>query len=132
MPFTVGVPRETVPGETRVALTPDVAQRLVRKGAALLVERGAGEAASFLDAEYEAAGCAVVGVFGIGFALTLCHDVYGRNAFGIPGRLAATPAPAMSKAAQEPTTTARRIIRTERTPARSRRRARRCLPRGHR
>jgi NAD(P) transhydrogenase subunit alpha len=60
MPFTVGVPRETVPGETRVALTPDVAQRLVRKGAALLVERGAGDAASFPDAEYEAAGCAVV------------------------------------------------------------------------
>ena len=54
MPLTVGVPRETAPGETRVA------QRLVRKGAAVVVERGAGEAASVLDAEYEAAGAAVV------------------------------------------------------------------------
>jgi NAD(P) transhydrogenase subunit alpha len=59
MPFTIGVPREAVPGETRVALTPDVAQRLARKGCAVVVERGAGEAAFFPDAAYEAAGCRV-------------------------------------------------------------------------
>ena len=60
MPFTVGVPRETAPGETRVALTPDVVQRLARKGATVVVERGAGEAAAFPDADYAAAGAAVV------------------------------------------------------------------------
>src|SRR5690606_7940957 len=61
MPLTVGVPRETAPGETRVALTPDVAQRLVRKGCTGLAEAGAGAAASFPDADDEAAECAVVG-----------------------------------------------------------------------
>jgi NAD(P) transhydrogenase subunit alpha len=59
MPFTIGVPREAAPGETRVALTPDVAQRLIKKGCAVLVERGAGETAFFPDAAYEAAGCAL-------------------------------------------------------------------------
>src|SRR3989442_5732570 len=56
----VGVPRETAPGERRVALVPDVAGRLVGAGFELLVERGAGRAASFPDGAYEAAGATVV------------------------------------------------------------------------
>jgi NAD(P) transhydrogenase subunit alpha len=52
----IGVPKETVANERRVALTPDVAGRLVKSGLALLVERGAGEAASFGDDAYGAAG----------------------------------------------------------------------------
>ena len=53
MAITISVVRETVPGERRVALTPDVAKKLKAKGASLLIERGAGNAASFPDASYK-------------------------------------------------------------------------------
>jgi proton-translocating NAD(P)+ transhydrogenase subunit alpha len=54
----VGVPKEAAP-ERRVALVPDVVSRLVGSGFDLVVERGAGEAASFPDAAYAEAGAAV-------------------------------------------------------------------------
>ena len=54
----IGVPKETVVDERRVALTPEVAGRLAKSGLAVLVERGAGEAASFRDDAYTAAGAA--------------------------------------------------------------------------
>jgi H+-translocating NAD(P) transhydrogenase subunit alpha len=57
---TVGVLRETADRERRVALTPDVAGRLGRQGAEVLVESGAGDRAWFDDQTYLAAG-AVVG-----------------------------------------------------------------------
>ncbi len=53
MAITVGVVRETVAGERRVALTPDVAKKLKAKGVGLLIEHGAGNAASFADATYK-------------------------------------------------------------------------------
>ncbi|MEP6483568.1 MAG: NAD(P)(+) transhydrogenase (Re/Si-specific) subunit alpha, partial [Rudaea sp.] len=53
MATTVGVVRERVPGERRVALTPDVAKKLKGKGADLLMEAGAGITASFPDAAYK-------------------------------------------------------------------------------
>src|SRR5213076_1781445 len=56
----IGVPKETVADERRVALTPDAAGRLGKSGLAVLVERGAGEAASFGDEAYRAAGATVV------------------------------------------------------------------------
>jgi NAD(P) transhydrogenase subunit alpha len=56
----VGVPKETAPGERRVALVPDVASRLVSTGFTIAVERGAGTAAGFGDGEYETAGASVV------------------------------------------------------------------------
>src|SRR6266496_2377875 len=56
----IGVPKETAADERRVALTPDVAGRLVKAGLAVLVERGKGEAASFGDEAYRAAGATVV------------------------------------------------------------------------
>ena len=56
----IGVPKETVPGERRVALTPGVIQRLVPKGHDVVVETGAGESAYFPDEDYVAAG-AVIG-----------------------------------------------------------------------
>ncbi len=56
----IGVPKETVANERRVALTPDVAGRLVKSGSSVLVERGAGEAASFGDDAYGAAGATPV------------------------------------------------------------------------
>lgn len=56
----VGVPRETAPGERRVALIPDMVSRLVRGGYEVLVERDAGNEASFTDAAYVKAGASVV------------------------------------------------------------------------
>lgn len=52
----VGIPKETVAGETRVATTPEIAKKLVAGGLELLVERGAGTSAHYPDADYEAAG----------------------------------------------------------------------------
>ncbi len=54
--MNIGVPKETAANERRVAVTPDVAGRLVKTGLSVLVERGAGEAASFGDDAYGAAG----------------------------------------------------------------------------
>jgi NAD(P) transhydrogenase subunit alpha len=56
----LGVPMETAPGETRVAVVPDTARRLGESGVEVLVERGAGEAASFHDRAYGEAGAQVV------------------------------------------------------------------------
>jgi NAD(P) transhydrogenase subunit alpha len=52
----VFVPKERRPGETRVAATPDTVKKLVKEKLEIVVEAGAGEAASFLDKAYEAAG----------------------------------------------------------------------------
>ncbi len=52
MPIRVGAPKETTPGERRVALVPDVAQRLVKLGVEVLLESGAGNAAYYPDAAY--------------------------------------------------------------------------------
>ncbi len=53
MPVTIGVLKETVAGETRVALVPEVVSRFTALGARLLVENGAGEAAAIPDALFE-------------------------------------------------------------------------------
>jgi len=53
------VPKETAAGETRVALTPDAAKRLIGKGVTVRVETGAGTAAGYPDAAYKNAGCEV-------------------------------------------------------------------------
>ncbi|KYK60864.1 NAD transhydrogenase precursor [Drechmeria coniospora] len=59
--LTVGVPKETYPGERRVALTPANVALLVKKGFdAVLVQRGAGTAAEFHDGAYEKAGATLV------------------------------------------------------------------------
>ena len=55
MAVTVGVLRESLPGETRVALTPDVAKKLKAKGVNLLLERGAGVSSGFSDEGYAGA-----------------------------------------------------------------------------
>src|SRR5438309_8871794 len=55
----VGVPKETAVNERRVALTPEAAGRLVKSGFAILVERGAGAAASCRDEAYTTAGATV-------------------------------------------------------------------------
>jgi NAD(P) transhydrogenase subunit alpha len=56
----VGVPTETFPGETRVALIPSAAAALVKAGLEVILERGAGMAAGFSDDVFEAQGAALV------------------------------------------------------------------------
>ena len=56
----IGVPKETGPGERRVALVPDGVRTFADKGVEVLVERGAGEQAGFPDAGYEEAGARLV------------------------------------------------------------------------
>jgi NAD(P) transhydrogenase subunit alpha len=48
----VGVPKESYPGERRVALVPAVMPALKKAGLDILVQAGAGQAAGYLDAEY--------------------------------------------------------------------------------
>jgi len=61
----IGVPKETAPGERRVALVPEVVSRLTGAGFDVLVEKGAGVDAAFPDAAYSEAGASLVdGVFG--------------------------------------------------------------------
>jgi len=55
------IPRETHPGENRVPVTPEVAKKLVRLGAELVVESGMGLGAGYADAEYTEAGATVSG-----------------------------------------------------------------------
>jgi NAD(P) transhydrogenase subunit alpha len=56
----IAVPRETVPGERRVALIPEAAATLVKAGLEVLVEAGAGAGAFHADAAFEKAGARVV------------------------------------------------------------------------
>jgi NAD(P) transhydrogenase subunit alpha len=56
----IGAPKEIEPGEARVAMTPDSALQLQKLGYDCVIEAGAGEAAGFTDAAYEAAGVTVV------------------------------------------------------------------------
>ncbi|PQE21547.1 hypothetical protein CJF32_00004222 [Rutstroemia sp. NJR-2017a WRK4] len=59
--LTVGIARETFPNERRVAVTPQNAALLLKKGfARVLVERGAGAEAQFTDEAYESAGATLV------------------------------------------------------------------------
>jgi H+-translocating NAD(P) transhydrogenase subunit alpha len=53
MSVTIGALREAAPQETRVSVTPEVADKLAGLGARVLLEHGAGERASFPDALYK-------------------------------------------------------------------------------
>ncbi len=53
------VPKETLAGENRVATIPDVAKKLIRKGAEVTVESGAGVGAGFSDQDYIDAGVTI-------------------------------------------------------------------------
>ena len=55
----LGVPRESTPGERRVAATPDTVKKLVKWGYSVVVESGAGAGATIDDAAYEAAGATI-------------------------------------------------------------------------
>jgi H+-translocating NAD(P) transhydrogenase subunit alpha len=55
----IGVPKETRPGETRVAATPKTVAQLIALGHEVHVESGAGSLASFTDPAYEEAGASI-------------------------------------------------------------------------
>ncbi|HJU67388.1 MAG TPA: Re/Si-specific NAD(P)(+) transhydrogenase subunit alpha [Gemmatimonadaceae bacterium] len=55
----VGVPRETAPGERRVALIPETAEKLAKSGVGVMVERGAGDRAFHADDAYAKAGATI-------------------------------------------------------------------------
>ena len=60
MPIRVGVTREVIPGERRVALVPETVARLCKQGHEVLVEAASGAASFFPDAAYAEAGARVV------------------------------------------------------------------------
>ncbi|MCB0913588.1 MAG: NAD(P)(+) transhydrogenase (Re/Si-specific) subunit alpha, partial [Propionibacteriaceae bacterium] len=56
----IGIPRETLAGETRVAATPKTVTQLMKLGHNVVVEAGAGAKSSYPDADFEAAGATIV------------------------------------------------------------------------
>ncbi len=60
MALTIGVPRETLAGEKRVATVPEVVEKLIKLGFSVAVESGAGDAANCSDDSYRAAGAQII------------------------------------------------------------------------
>ncbi len=60
----IGVPTETTVGETRVALTPETAKKLIAQGHTIALQAGAGVAASAIDAAYAAFGVQITDAAG--------------------------------------------------------------------
>ncbi|MFC1953277.1 Re/Si-specific NAD(P)(+) transhydrogenase subunit alpha [Chloroflexota bacterium] len=56
----VGVPKEIVANERRVALAPDIIKKVTEAGVEVLIEKEAGKAASLLDSMYQEVGCKIV------------------------------------------------------------------------
>lgn len=66
MPVLIGIPKESMPGERRVAVNPEVAKKWAKLGASVAVESGLGSAAGFADADLgtvslEGSGAALIG-----------------------------------------------------------------------
>ena len=59
MSLTIGVPRETFPGERRVALVPRACEAIKRSGMSVIVEEGAGSNAGFPDRQFQERGVAI-------------------------------------------------------------------------
>jgi proton-translocating NAD(P)+ transhydrogenase subunit alpha len=55
----IGVPKETAPGERRVALVPESAKKLIQAGYEVAIDTGAGDSAGYPDAGYRDVGVAV-------------------------------------------------------------------------
>ena len=60
----IGVPAETTAGETRVAVTPETAKKIIAQGHQVLIQSGAGLAASVTDAAYETVGAQITDAAG--------------------------------------------------------------------
>lgn len=59
--LAIGIPKEIMEGERRVAAIPDTVKKMVSEGANVLVEEGAGLGSYFSDEDYKAAGARLVG-----------------------------------------------------------------------
>ena len=71
----IGIPKETLLGETRVAATPETVKKLVAQGHTVAVQSGAGLAAAYPDAGYTAAGatlCSAEHALGCELVLKVC------------------------------------------------------------
>lgn len=55
----IGVPKEVVPGERRVALIPESCKKLIKLGAEIVIESGAGDASYFSDEDFKVSGAAI-------------------------------------------------------------------------
>lgn len=81
----VGVPKETYPGERRVALTPAVVPLLAKAGLEVMLEAGAGEQAGYPDAQYQEKGAKILPERGAVFAQSdiivqvLCHGANDKT-----------------------------------------------------
>lgn len=58
--MVIGIPKEIFPGENRVAMVPDVAGKLIKKGFEIFIESDAGLNAGFTNQEYEKVGVKVL------------------------------------------------------------------------
>ena len=58
--LTVGVPKEVLEGEHRVALTPTNVGKLLKAGASINIESSAGDLSGFTDGMYKDAGAKIV------------------------------------------------------------------------
>jgi NAD(P) transhydrogenase subunit alpha len=65
MPVVIGVIRETAPGETRVAIVPEVAKKLAAAKARVLIETGSGSRSFFPDAEFAGAATMMAAAGGV-------------------------------------------------------------------
>ncbi|MDQ8942808.1 Re/Si-specific NAD(P)(+) transhydrogenase subunit alpha [Acinetobacter soli] len=63
----IGIPTETIAGENRVAATPETVKKLISAGHRVLIERGAGVRAAYIDSAYEQVGA------------TITEDVYSGS-----------------------------------------------------
>jgi NAD(P) transhydrogenase subunit alpha len=84
----IGVPAETTVGETRVAVTPETAKKLVAQGHTVRVQSGAGLAASAPDDAYTAAGAVITdaaGALGAELVLKVRPPLASERALMQPG-----------------------------------------------
>jgi NAD(P) transhydrogenase subunit alpha len=81
----VGVPKESYPGERRVALTPAVVPLLAKAGLEVVLEAGAGEQAGYPDAQYQEKGAKILPDRGSVFSQSdiivqvLCHGANDKT-----------------------------------------------------
>ncbi len=81
MGLSVGVLKETHPGERRVAITPKVMDLLTKSGCEVWIESNAGLASGFLDADYAAKGAKI----------TTAQDVCAKSDILLTVRVPANP-----------------------------------------
>ena len=55
----IAVPKETAPGERRVALVPESCKKLIQGGSEIAIESAAGESAGYPDAGYREVGASI-------------------------------------------------------------------------